>query len=65
MAIQKITANDIKTEIHHIIEAKGGNQIGGKLRKATAKTYSYGDTIEFASGDIKKKADETKGKLES
>lgn len=50
---------------YDVIEAKGGNQIGGKLRKATAKTYSYGDTIEFASGDIKKKAEDTKGKLES
>ena len=50
---------------YDVIEAKGGNQIGGKLRKATAKTYSYGDTIEFASGEIKKKAEDTKGKLES
>ena len=50
---------------YDVIEAKGGNQIGEKLRKATAKTYSYGDTIEFASGDIKKKAEDTKGKLES
>ena len=50
---------------YDVIEAKGGNQIGGKLRKATAKTYSYGDTIEFASGEIKKKAEDTRGKLES
>lgn len=50
---------------YDVIEAKGGNQIGGKLRKATAKTYSYGDTIEFASGDIKKKAEGTLGKLET
>jgi hypothetical protein len=29
------------------------------------KTYSYGDTIEFASGEIETKAKDTKGKLES
>ena len=50
---------------YDVIESKGGNQIGGKLRKATAKTYSYGDTIEFASGDIKKKAEGTLGNLET
>lgn len=50
---------------YDVIEAKGGNQIGGKLRKATAKTYSYGDTIEFASGEIKKKAEGTLGNLET
>ena len=40
------------------IENKGGNQVGGGLRKATVKTFSYGDTIESASKIVQRKAAE-------
>lgn len=45
------------------IEKKGGNQIQGKMRKATAKTYSYGKTIEVASQNIEQIAEQAKSKI--
>lgn len=48
---------------YDVLEKKGGNQIQGKMRKATAKTYSYGKTIEVASQNIEKTADEVKLKI--
>lgn len=48
---------------YDVLEKKGGNQIGGKMRKATAKTFSYGKTIEVASQNIEQNAKQTKSKL--
>ena len=48
---------------YDVLEKKGGNQIQGKMRNATAKTYSYGKTIEVASQNIEKTADEAKLKI--
>lgn len=48
---------------YDILEKKGGNQIGGKMRKATAKTFSYGKTIEVASQNIEQIAEQAKSKI--
>lgn len=45
------------------LEAKGGNQIQGKLRKATAKVYSVGKTISSSSDVVKNKAEDQKKDL--
>lgn len=50
---------------YDVLEQKGGNQIGGKMRKATAKTFSYGKTIEVASLDIEQKAEQAKSKIKN
>ena len=48
---------------YDVIEAKGGRQINGKMRKATAKAYSYGQTIEDASAQVKQKAENAKNNI--
>ena len=50
---------------YDVLEKKGGNKIVGKMRKATAKTYSYGKTIEVASADIEQKAEQAKPKIKN
>ena len=45
------------------LEKKGGNQIQGKMRKATAKTFSYGKTIEVASQNVEQVAEQAKLKI--
>lgn len=45
------------------LEKKGGNQIQGKMRKATAKTFSYGKTIEVASQNVEQVAEQAKSKI--
>lgn len=48
---------------YDVIEAKGGRQINGKMRKETAKAYSYGQTIEDASAQVKQKAENAKNNI--
>ncbi|MCQ2740247.1 MAG: hypothetical protein MJ237_08505 [bacterium] len=43
-----------------VIEAKGKNTVQGPLRKATVQVSSYGKTLNFASGDVKNKAEQAK-----
>ena len=45
---------------YEAIEAKGGNQVGGKLRKATVKVFSYGKSISAASDKVKSDVDKVK-----
>jgi len=47
---------------YDVLEGKGGNQIGGKMRKATAKVFSYGKTITTAANEIAKKPDAVQAK---
>lgn len=49
---------------YDLIESKGGNSIGGKMRNATAKVYSYGQTIQDASSSLNSLAQNLKTEIE-
>lgn len=45
---------------YDVMEAKGGNEVQGKLHHQTVRAFSYGQTIQDASDIVKDKAEDTK-----